>query len=490
MGLTGRQALNYSMLAGNFFNILQYDSALNYFHLANHLFDSLNDPTRKATNLSNISDIYSAMGLFDKALVIMKEALNVHNIQGNIREVARIQNSIGNIFMDSQKYDSAKYYFRQAIPNAKSVGYDYMVLIARFNVGKALSLEGDYNNASPVLEEIYDFCNKNGIAAGQMHCLLRMGLNKSEEDMFEEAANLLQEGLRIANEEKDLTQEREFLAALIQMEHKLSKSDSLESYYKQLDIIEDSINIQQMRIKVAETEALYESQKKEAKIKALSQQNHYYVLRNRYLIAIFTLLLLATIFALFYYRKRNQLLAQKHLLSVKENKLKQLSLEKSNLQNRLKDEMINNQNLKIRQKSQELVFATLKQSRHIEVNNQLQEELLPLLSRQKTKTNQKILSGILNRLNTENNYEPLQEFENLFCELHPDFYATISETFPDITPRELQICAMISLNLQTKDVSNITNISVSSLETIRYRIRTKMRLTPDQTITVELMKLC
>jgi len=186
-------------------------------------------------------------------------------------------------------------------------------------------------------------------------------------------------------------------------------------------------------VKIAEIENKYENQKKQLQIIALERENTFHKTRSRYLVILFILLLLSAIMVFLIFRSRHKMLRQKHALSVEENKLKRMSLEKAALESQLKDE-------------------------------------------------------ILIELNRVNNREPLREFEKLFKELHPNFYASINNNFPYITPRELQICALLSLNMQTKDISNITNISGPSLETIRYRIRKKMGLSSDQNLAVELMK--
>ncbi len=75
-----------------------------------------------------------------------------------------------------------------------------------------------------------------------------------------------------------------------------------------------------------------------------------------------------------------------------------------------------------------------------------------------------------------------------FSSVHPGFYTRLIQKHPDITPRELLFCAFIRLNMQTKDIALIANISNKSLEISRHRIRKKMKLTSDQNLTAELMK--
>ncbi len=243
-----------------------------------------------------------------------------------------------------------------------------------------------------------------------------------------------------------------------------------------------------MKIKVAETEAKYENLKKEDHIKTLAQENSYYKERNKYLIIIFSLLVLTSIFAIFFYRKRSQLLEQKHLLSEESNKLKQLSLEKSNLEIKLKNDTIELQNAHIQQKSRELVIEALNRNRINEIIQQLQGHMQPYILKFRTKKDQEAVREILFQAISLYRSKPFEEFEKLIVELHPDFLKTLSIKHKELTPREIQLCGLISLNLSTKDISLISHLSPASINSARHTIRKKMNLMPEQNLASELLK--
>ena len=70
-------------------------------------------------------------------------------------------------------------------------------------------------------------------------------------------------------------------------------------------------------------------------------------------------------------------------------------------------------------------------------------------------------------------------FETYFDEAHEEFFRRLLETFPDLTPYDLRICAFIKMNLSTKEIANILNISYRGAEVSRYRLRKKMNLSRD-----------
>ncbi len=82
------------------------------------------------------------------------------------------------------------------------------------------------------------------------------------------------------------------------------------------------------------------------------------------------------------------------------------------------------------------------------------------------------LTGILGR-----NDNAWQEFELRFKEVHQQFYENLEERYPDLTPKERRLCALLKLNMTTKEIAAITNQSTRSLEVARTRLRKKFNLT-------------
>jgi tetratricopeptide (TPR) repeat protein len=66
------------------------------------------------------------------------------------------------------------------------------------------------------------------------------------------------------------------------------------------------------------------------------------------------------------------------------------------------------------------------------------------------------------------------EFELSFKEVHADFYSQLGKRFPDLTSNELRLCAMLKLNMSTKDIASITYKSSHSIDVARLRMRKKM----------------
>lgn len=75
-----------------------------------------------------------------------------------------------------------------------------------------------------------------------------------------------------------------------------------------------------------------------------------------------------------------------------------------------------------------------------------------------------------------------EEFNLRFVELNSDFYEQLRTKHPDLTPTEEKHCALIKLNFDSKEMSQILNISLQSVHTSRYRIKRKIGLSSEDSL--------
>ncbi|GHB75002.1 tetratricopeptide repeat protein [Persicitalea jodogahamensis] len=81
------------------------------------------------------------------------------------------------------------------------------------------------------------------------------------------------------------------------------------------------------------------------------------------------------------------------------------------------------------------------------------------------------------------NTQNWQEFETRFVSVNTEFYQQLHERFPDLTPGEQKLCALIKLNFSSKEIARLMGISVGSAHTTRYRLRKKLGLSRDENLT-------
>lgn len=118
----------------------------------------------------------------------------------------------------------------------------------------------------------------------------------------------------------------------------------------------------------------------------------------------------------------------------------------------------------------------------------LQEELLEKMQRLKDKARfrpeEKILVldmiAILRQL--QENKAGWDEFEYYFQQVDPNFLRRLQEKYPWLTPNEKRLCALVSLQLSTKEIALITNKSFDAVRLSKFRLKRRFGLDRDISI--------
>jgi DNA-binding CsgD family transcriptional regulator len=87
------------------------------------------------------------------------------------------------------------------------------------------------------------------------------------------------------------------------------------------------------------------------------------------------------------------------------------------------------------------------------------------------------LKKIIKSISEDDNMD--QEWENFtlhFDKVHSDFISALKEKHPGISNNEVKLCAYLRMNLSTKEMAQLMNISVRGVEVSRYRLRKKLEL--------------
>ncbi|PQB07658.1 transcriptional regulator [Polaribacter filamentus] len=73
-------------------------------------------------------------------------------------------------------------------------------------------------------------------------------------------------------------------------------------------------------------------------------------------------------------------------------------------------------------------------------------------------------------------------FEYNFNQVHEEFFSSLSAVFPMLSKKDLKTSAYIKMNLSTKEIALLMNISVRGVETMRYRLKKKLNLQNDNSL--------
>jgi DNA-binding CsgD family transcriptional regulator len=80
-------------------------------------------------------------------------------------------------------------------------------------------------------------------------------------------------------------------------------------------------------------------------------------------------------------------------------------------------------------------------------------------------------------------------FENSFNEAHENFFKKLKHGHPDLVPNDLKLCAYLRMNMSSKEMASLLNISLRGVEIRRYRLRKKLNLEHDKNLVEFLIEL-
>ncbi len=128
-------------------------------------------------------------------------------------------------------------------------------------------------------------------------------------------------------------------------------------------------------------------------------------------------------------------------------------------------------------KNQELAMSTMHLVQRNELILQLKEKLTRISKNSQDPSTSKELKKI-NRLLDENANidEAWDQFAHHFDQVHIDFLKRIKEKYPELTINDQKLCAYLRMNLSTKEIVPLMNISIRGVEVARYRLRKKLGL--------------
>ena len=82
-----------------------------------------------------------------------------------------------------------------------------------------------------------------------------------------------------------------------------------------------------------------------------------------------------------------------------------------------------------------------------------------------------------------------EHFAQHFDKVHSDFVIVVKKVHPSITANELKLATYLRMNLSTKEIAQLMNISVRGVEISRYRLRKKLGLATEVSLFDYLMSL-
>jgi hypothetical protein len=91
-----------------------------------------------------------------------------------------------------------------------------------------------------------------------------------------------------------------------------------------------------------------------------------------------------------------------------------------------------------------------------------------------------VLKLLKNQENSENEWENMEAY---ISEVQGDFIQRLKSKFPKITSTDLKMCIYLRMNLTSKEIARLSNLTVRGIEASRYRLRKKLNIDSETNLT-------
>ena len=432
-----------SRIAGCYYDLRDYNRTMEYFNKALVCLDNLPVQTnesreKRITMLVNIGSTYLSKEAFDKALIYFNKARKENESFGSKTILAAILNNLGIVYAATEQYSLAESYYNQALQIRQALNDTIGVAQVYNNLGDYYIKVKNYRKAAQFLEDAYDLSTKSHMLSSQLI-----------------ATGLLSDVYEI---EGDVNKALYFFKKYRALHDSVVSSDQIKNITK---------------LELENHYAALEKDLQNQKILAVEAQQ-----RKTFAILIIALILLFS-FLMIWQRYRHQRVKIKQALL--ENEGLELKSEKLSLQNR-------NLEMELEFRNKELATHVMYLINKNEFIRTVSQQLAELGKQSDTMT-KKALIEIIRTMKSNIDKTVWNEFEVRFQNVHQDFYKKLNESYPDLTPNEIKLCAFLRLNMSSKDISAITFQSPKSILVARTRLRKKMGLDRDENLVATLQQL-
>ncbi|WP_204346156.1 tetratricopeptide repeat protein [Psychroserpens algicola] len=449
--------------------------------------------------LSGKADIALHKGHRNIAIELTKNTINLREAQNDSLRIPQEYFKIGKIYQELFDFKESITNFDEGIAIADaSNNFRIKAELLRIKGTSLIKLK-QFDNAEKSLLEALDLSKTTNLKTSELQTLIILGLLEVDRDDLEKAEhyvnlaksmmnpvnaysvdynyNLIRGQIELGNKQyqKALThfencvELAEKKGALVNLSFsKKFKSLALEkqgdykralALYKESSDAKDTLTSQMRTSLSIEQKIIYETEKKEKEIllqkkdlEILQQKEATSKLRNNALTIIIIGLLI--IFGLLFYAIKQKM---------KKNKILRENLDKD-----------------LEYKTKELTTHALHLAKKNEVLNDLKQKAKVLKADADADPGYQMLIQTINfDLQDDNNWE---NFSQYFEQVHKDFNAKAQEQFPNITKNDLRLMALLKMNLSSKEIANILNISSDGIKKARQRLRRKMGIDSNQSL--------
>lgn len=421
---------------GNIYFIqFQQELSLEYYQDALQLYESLDDSLRVGSLYDNMASAHLELENYKISEEFYLKALDIHTQNDNSLSKASTQVNLALLYERLDRRDKTMYFATLALNAAKEQN--------------ALIMES--------------------------YAVRILGSVSKENKDFRSALNYYQRSLEIANQLEIPYEQKDSYLNLSKIYEELGDYKNAYEHYVSHKVFNDSLINEQSATKLAELRAEYETAEQQREIELLETEKELQAAR---LVSISSglgsVLLAVLLIALYFHNKKRkeiELLEKDRIIADSKKRIAEEELANSRLREENLQKELTNYALHIVEKNDFLE----------EVKSEMNEIRMEIKNSGVLKQINKLGSKIYQNLMINKDRE---EFEIQVEQACDGFFKSLEQQYPTLTNQERRLAALLRLNLSSKEISGILNISPKSVDQSRYRLRKKLELPKSENLAV------
>ncbi|WP_431121188.1 tetratricopeptide repeat protein [Flagellimonas flava] len=396
-----------------------------------------------------------SLGNYKQSLAYAKEAVR-HFEAGEYRtSVAEAYSDVGTAYENLNDLENAEHFLKKGLAIAEETNLNYKIGFIKTNLSDVYFQQGKYTKAINTLEEALKIQEEFGSERNLSTALQKLGKVHIKIGKPKQALRYLDRAIQLwdSTEISDVLKYNYMFRADAHKElgdYKKANAD-LEMYQKLNDSIFNKTKSQQ----IEEMRIIFDTEKKEQQI-AL-QQNEIALLDQKAKVGNLQKLLLAI----------GLLLSVLGFYAVRQK------LQRSRAERQVLDS-------ELAFKKKELTTHALHLAKKNEVLENLKQKAKELkTSEQSAGGYQQLIQTITFDQQDDKNWE---SFTQYFEQVHKDFAGNVKAKYPEVTKNELRFMALMKMNMSSKEIASILNISTAGVKKARNRLRKKLEMTPEESL--------
>jgi tetratricopeptide (TPR) repeat protein len=488
------QAAVHSLLGRIFFNQGAFSQSMKYYLLAARDFKQLQNQEQEVSNKVNLGKVYYYIKQGDKAKQLFKEAEQYYRANRNMQALAAVLGEIGHLFEKSGRYDSALIYENNALEISTQLGDSSTVAMLYENIGSILEDQHQLKEARSYFLKALELNTRLNNKVAQVSNYNNVGDSYRKLKEEDSALYYTNAALLAARSLELQYQESAALRDLGKIYFQLGDAARAYNYQEEAREIYEELYSEESRRQMALLQTLFDVERKNNEIVVLENNQRMVKLQQTGLIflAVSFLLFGGVVVSRQRLKIKNNQLLLKQKEALHESALKSSALEASKLEVELEHKRLQENHLNLELETQQKALAA-RMLQLIEKNKVLESvrtKIIAVVDDGTADTEKTDLRNIANQIAHNFQHDKAwDEFRTSFEKIHSGFFEKIKAGGADLTANDLRICALIRINLNSKDISSLLGISSDSLRVARYRLRKKLNIETGENLRKFILKI-